>query len=159
MAWCPSSCLGMFLTVWRRNFQTDKMKYKFYNLSRFTSQWHRPNFQILGIFFAKFYFLTWQFSLSSIIINCFIFDWSQHISSWLACKLSWCESYLWHIITSKANTLGPLNAEQLRSEIQHIWYNIKSYACHNLVWALQMLFRFSRILYKIKLIIIFINTS
>ena len=40
---------------------------------------------------------------------------------------------LWHIIKSKINTLGPLNAEEMWSEIQNIWYNIPCTICHNLV--------------------------
>ena len=38
---------------------------------------------------------------------------------------------LWHII--KINTLGPLNAEEMWSEIQNILYNISCTICHNLV--------------------------
>jgi transposase len=40
---------------------------------------------------------------------------------------------LWHIIKSKITTLGLLNAEELWSEIQNIWYNIPSTICRNLV--------------------------
>jgi transposase len=40
---------------------------------------------------------------------------------------------LWHIIKSKINTLGPLNADEMWKEIQNIWYNIPSGICRNLV--------------------------